>query len=421
MSSAIEPAAGPQMFLGRQPVFDRRMHAVGYELLYRRGEQDSDPGTDGDLRTSQVVLTTFLELGLDNVVGTSLAFINATRTFLLERLALHLPPDRVVVEVLEDVVPDAAVVEAVTELRQRGYLVALDDFLLDSIAEPLVPLADIVKVDVARVSPRDLPNYVARLERKGLRLLAECVETLEQFSACAALGFEYFQGFFLARSSTLRCARRRRPFSQLSALRVLALLERHDVNLDELLEAVSSDPTLSYRLLTVINSAAFGLQRRIESLRQALVMLGLRRVHGWVTMMLLGGLSDRPPELLATALVRARMCEQLASRLGTGREPAHFTTGLLSLLDVMLEMPWQELVPHLPLSAEVLAAIVGHEGMMGALLEVVIHYERCEWDGVQWPGLDAADFQRTYLDAIAWSGRLTASPEARAVARAASS
>ena len=150
-------------------------------------------------------------------------------------------------------------------------------------------------------------------------------------------------------------------------------------------------------------------------------MLGLRRVHGWVTMMLLGGLSDRPPELLATALVRARMCEELASRLGTGREPAHFTTGLLSLLDVMLEMPWQELVPHLPLSAEVLAAIVGHEGMMGALLEVVIHYERGEWDGVQWPGLDAADFQRTYLDAIAWSGRLTASPEARAVARAASS
>lgn len=386
------------------------MHVIGYELLFREGSPGGGPRASGDACTAQVVLNTFLEIGLDSVVGPHTAFINATRSFLLDRMALHLPPARVVIEVLEDVVPDPEVVEAVTELRRRGYLVALDDFLLDSIAMPMVPLADIVKVDLQQVAKVDLPNYSARLARPGLRLLAERVETPDQFAACARLGFEYFQGFFLARPTVVQGTRR--PSHHLSALRLLALLERSDANIDEVLEAISCDPALSYRLLQVINSAAFGLRRPVDSLRQALIMLGLRRVHGWVTLMVLGGLSDRPPELLATALLRARMCELLGEQIDAGRGPAYFTTGLLSLLDVMLETPWSDLVAHLPLSPEVLAATTRCEGGMGELLQAVVHYERCEWDRVRLPSLRTADFRKAYLDAIAWTQRLVAAPEA---------
>jgi EAL and modified HD-GYP domain-containing signal transduction protein len=407
------PPATLPAFVGRQPIFDGRMGLVGYELLFREDESNvAPPCVDGDSWTAQVVLNTFLDIGLDKVVGGHVAFINATRAFLLERLALHLPPHRVVIEVLEHVAPDAEVLEAIHELRGRGYVVALDDFVLGSPAMAMVPLAGIIKVDISQVDQATLRDYPRQLAGRGVRLLAERVETPDQFTACAAMGFEWFQGFFLARPSLVRGVRRRRTPHELSALRLLALLERTDSNLDEVLEALSRDPALSYRLLLVINSAAFGLRRRVESLRQALVMLGLRRVHGWVTLMLLGGLSDRPPELLATALLRARMCELLGERLDPGRGPSYFTTGLLSLLDVMLDAPWAEITPHLPLSAEVLAATTAREGRIGDLLTAVVHYERCEWPRVHAPGLRAADFRQAYLAAIEWTQHLLASPEA---------
>ncbi len=419
MPATFPPVPALPAFVGRQPIFERRLGLVGYELLFR--DEGAPPGerrADGDTCTAQVVLNTFLDIGLDSVVGTHTAFINATRAFLLDRLALHLPPHRVVIEVLEDVVPDDGVMAALEELRGRGYVIALDDFVLDSMASRMVPLAHVIKVDISQVPPDQWPVYVERLSRKGLRLLAERVETHEQFARCAALGFEWFQGFFLARPSIVTGAPRRRRPHQLATLRLLALLERSDSSLDEVVEALSRDPALSYRLLQVINSAAFGLRRRVDSLRQALVMLGLRRVHGWVTLMVLGGLSDRPPELLTTALLRGRMCELLGERLAPGRGPAYFTTGLLSLLDVMLDMSWDDLEGHLPLSPEVLAATRRLEGDMGNVLAAVVHYERCEWHLVQAPGLAVPDFRQAYLSAVEWTHQLLAASEAGSPPRA---
>ena len=418
MPATLRAVQALPAFVGRQPIFDRHLKLVGYELLFREeGVQPGERRADGDTCTAQVVLNTFLDIGLDSVVGAHTAFINATRAFLVERLALHLPPHRVVIEVLEDVVPDDGVMAALEELRDRGYVIAPDDFVLDSMASPMVPLAHVVKVDISQVEPAQWPVYVERLSRPDLRLLAERVETHEQFARCAALGFEWFQGFFLARPSVVRGAARRRPH-QLATLRLLGLLERSDSSLDEVVDALSRDPSLSYRLLQVINSAAFGLRRRVDSLRQALVMLGLRRVHGWVTLMVLGGLSDRPPELLTSALLRGRMCELLGERVHPGRGPAYFTTGLLSLLDVMLGLPWDELEAHLPLSADVLAATRRREGELGQVLDAVVHYERCEWHLVQAPGLAPPDFRQAYLSAVEWTQQLLAASAAATSPRA---
>jgi EAL and modified HD-GYP domain-containing signal transduction protein len=389
-------------FVGRQPIFDRGLRTVGYELLFRMAAHDHavSGGADGATYTAQVVLNTFVELGLENVVGDRLAFVNATRGFLCDALALQLPPSRVVIEVLEDVTPEEDVLAAVTRLREAGYRIALDDFVYRPGLAALVALAHVIKIDLSRLSPEGLADHVRLLRRPGIQLLAERVETRDQFEHCRNVGFDYFQGFFLARPTVLQG--QRRTSNEITALRLLALLEDPQATLDGVEAAISLDPTLSYRLLRVINSAAFALHHRVDSLRQALVLLGLRRVQGWVSLMVLAGLSRKPPALLETALTRARMCEQLGGRLEPARGPSYFTVGLFSVLDAMLDTPLAELVDQLPLSPEVVAALLHGTGPMGHVLGAVLAYERCEWDRLALPDWSSDDLRRTYLATLSW-------------------
>lgn len=388
--------------VGRQPIFDGLQRTFGYELLFRMPSDElrSSGAPDGTSSTAQVVLNTFVEIGLDSVVGDKLAFVNATRAFICDGLAAQLPPDRVVIEVLEDVPPDEEVLSSLARLRAAGYTLALDDFVYAPSFEPLIDLAQIIKVDLSRLPPGDLERYPKLLARPGIRLLAERVETHAEFEHCKSLGFELFQGFFLAKPSIVQGSRR--TSNQVTALRLLALLDDPNASLDEIETALSMDPTLSYRLLRVINSAAFSLRNRVDSLRQALIMLGLRRVQGWVTLMVLAGLSKKPPALLETALTRARMCEQVGSRLQPNRGPSFFTVGLFSTLDAMLDTPLDQLVGELPLSPEVVGALLRREGVMGAVLTSVLAYERCEWDHVALRGIDADALRQAYLDTLQW-------------------
>ena len=388
--------------VGRQPIFDRGQRVHGYELLFRLNREDTRAVgmPDGTSSTAQVVLNAFLEIGLDSVVGDKLAFVNATKDFLCDGLAAQLPPDRAVIEVLEDVPPEEPVLSALKALRHAGYTLALDDFVYRPELEPLIELAHLVKIDISKVGQDEVERHVKLLSRPGLRLLAERVETHDEFERCKALGFDYFQGFFLARPSVVQG--NRRTSNQLSALRLLALLDDPNASLDEVETALSMDPTLSYRLLRVINSAAFSLRNRVDSIRQALILLGLRRVQGWVTLMVLAGLSKKPPALLETALTRARMCEQVGSRLNPTRGPSFFTVGLFSTLEAMLDTPLAQLVGDLPLSADVVAALVRQEGVMGDVLASILAYERCEWEQVHVPGVDADGLRQAYLDTLQW-------------------
>lgn len=400
--SAIElPSTQLPAFVGRQPIFDRKQAVFGYELLFRMDPAAQTARVDGTTSTAQVVLNTFLELGLDTVVGPHRAFVNATRDFLVGGFATHLPSDRIVIEVLEDVPPDADVQFALRELRRAGYMVALDDFVFREELRPLLSLADLVKLDISLLDERGLADHVKLLKQHNLTMLAERVETREEFDRCLQLGFEYFQGFFLARPTIVKG--QRRAGNQFSMLRLLVLLEDPQVAIDQVEEAISLDPTLSYRLLKVINSAAFGLSREVESLRQALVLLGLKRIHNWVTLLVMAGMSKKPPELLATSLTRAKMCELLATQLVADRAPSFFTVGLFSTLDAMLDLPMPEIVASVPLSEDVRSALVDGSGMMGQLLRNVIHYERCEWDQIACHAVSPAQFRAAYLSAIEWS------------------
>ena len=392
------------IFVGRQPIFDRRSEVRAYELLYRSGDQNRAQFRDGDQATAQVILNTFLEIGLEQVVGPRPAFINVTRAFLISGHWRLLPPERVVLEVLEDVGVDDEVVSALTSIRDHGYTLALDDFVLCEARRALIDHADIIKLDVQALGIAGAARHVNELRDRGLELIAEKVETAEELALCRELGFHYFQGYHFCRPQVLE-GRRIDP-SRLTALRLVAALGDPAADLDQLEVLIKSDLSLSYKLLRLINAAAYGLSRRISSVREAVLLLGLRRVKSWASLIVLAGLSDKPRELLTTAMVRARMCERLALRRGEPDPERFFMAGLLSLLDALLDQPLTEILPLLPLAREIGEALLGSTGRIGEILGCVIAYERADWDAVRCGGIDAATIRAEYLESVRFASEL---------------
>ena len=387
------------VFIGRQPIFDRHNQVFAYELLWRGGEDNQAGFTDGDLATTQVMLNALTEIGLDRLVGEQLAFINLTQGFLTGDRPLPEMSERVVLEILEDVEPTAEVIAAVERLAGRGYTIALDDFLYHPRLEPLVERADIVKIDLLALDTSDLAEHVATLRRHPVRLLAEKVENAEQHARCMELGFDYFQGFYYARPNVVEG--RRMPANQMAVLQLLADLRDPGISDSELETLISQDVGLSYRLLRYINSARFGLNREIDSIRQAIALLGRRTLCQIASLLAMAKLGDKPPELLMTALIRAHM----ASALCQARDPdTSYTAGLFSVLDALLDRPMADLLTDLPLSEELAAALRDRSGPLGELLSTVIAYDTADWETVCASPFDAETLSRAYLEAIDRAG-----------------
>jgi c-di-GMP phosphodiesterase len=364
------------VFVGRQPIYDLESVVFGYELLYRSGETVNRADfSDGDLATSQVILNAFVEIGLESLVGDSFAFINFTENFLVQGLAHQLPPGRVVLEILEDVTVNDALLAAVGELAGAGYTIALDDFIYRPDLEPLLQFAHFVKVDVMGVDRKKLAEHTEQLKKFNVRLLAEKIETKDEFEYCKSLGYEFFQGYFFSKPTIVK-GQKIAP-NRLAVLQLLAKLSRADTAVADLEKAVSQDVTLSFKLLKIINSALYALPRKVQSVRQAILLLGRERIRSWVTLLALGESSDKPSELMVTAMVRAKMCERLAVSLGRPKEmDSYFTVGLFSALDAILDAPMEEIAKSLPLEDDLLAALLKREGQMGAVLNCTLAYER---------------------------------------------
>jgi EAL and modified HD-GYP domain-containing signal transduction protein len=392
--------------IGRQPIFDRRMRVSGYELLFRLdASADKASSTDEHQSTPRVIMTSFMEIGLENVVGSSFAFINVDRTFLLSDAVASLPKEQVVLEIIETVPPTSEVLARMQALVDSGYQLALDDFVYRDELEPMLDLARIVKLDISQHEPAALEALAATLCRRGLQLVAERVETNAELRWCLERDFGLFQGFFLERPETLRGGRTP-DGNRLAALRTMALLNDPQATVDQLEEAIGRDVLLSYRLLRLMNSAAHAVARRVDSIRQAIIYLGRDTVRTWVTLLLLSGMNGKPTELLTMGLVRARMCERLAARLRPDHAHSAFTAGLFSVLDAVLDMPMEQLINLLPLTAEVSEALTAHRGPVGHLLSATIAYQRCDWSRVADLGMPSTDLRDCYLEAIRWAGGL---------------
>lgn len=401
-TAAATPAVpARQIFIGRQPIFDRDLQVYGYELLFRDGRVDAAAIVDGDQATAQTLVNGIMDFGLEQLVGDKLAFVNLTRNFLLEQERLPAMQKRLVLEILEDIRPDPEILTALQKLAGRGYIIALDDFNYREELLPLVASARILKLDLPQIGMDALPRHVQRLQPYKLRLLAEKVETHEQFELCKSLGIDYFQGFFLSRPVTL--ARKRLPANKLAVLQILARVQDPNASMGELEKLISTDVSLSYRILRFVNSVQFATSKPIDNVRRAIVMTGLAQIRTWVSLIMLSKLDDKPPELIRIALVRSRLCELFSRRLALAAPETHATAGLFSTLDALLDQPLEEILQSLPLNAEIASALIEGRGRIGEVLQCALACERGDWDAASRLGLEEHILSSTYLEAIAWA------------------
>ena len=391
--------------IGRQPIYGEDIRVFAYELLYR-SEGCSNQATflDGDSATANVLLNTFLEIGLEQVVGRKhKAFINITRSFLLQRLCHTLPANRVVLEILEDIEPDPPVLEAIAELSEQGYIIALDDFVYHESLLPLVELADFIKVDIAEIPRKTLPEHIRILREYPAKLIAEKIETHEDFAFCESLGFDYFQGYFFCKPKLVE--QRRLPSNSIMLLKFLGKVHDQNIDIEKLADVIKNDVSLSYKVLRYVNSAFYGLSKKVDSIAQAACLVGIDRLRTWATMMVLASLQEKPVELLVTALVRAKMCEQLGIALRADAPERFFMTGLFSVLDGFFDREMQEILESLPLSPDINKALLSRAGTLGQALNCILAYEQGRWNEINCDGLDANLVQDAYVAAVQWSSQ----------------
>lgn len=362
-------------YVARQPILDREQRTYAYELLFRSGPEDFFHSDDGDRATLHTIDFSIL-YGTAELTGGLPAFINCTRKVLLQDVITLLPRDRVVVEVLEDVLADEETLAACDRLRRAGYQIALDDYAPTPNTARFVAFADIVKVDFLGTSSAQQAAIATDMRRRGVRLLAEKVESREQFERALKLGYHYFQGYYFCRPQTLSV--QDIAASKLGHLQVLSISSRESYEVGELEKAILHEPSLCYRLLRYLNSAAFGLFP-IRSVRHALSMLGQREIRKWIAIVVAISISSgHPGELIRCALTRARFCEVLAELCGVDSTSA-FMVGILSLMDAILDRPIEIVIAQLPINADCKAALRAREGPFGGLLRLATGCERGDW------------------------------------------
>lgn len=400
-----------EVFVARQPIFDRSLKVFAYELLFRSGLKNRFDGTEADLATSKLISSLYAP-GMNALLGGKCAFINFSAPLLLDRSALILPPETTVVEVLETVAPERPVVDACAELRDRGYRIALDDFVDTAESHPLAHLADFIKVDLRASSPEEQKKVVARYGSAS-HLLAEKVETREEFQQALDMGFTYFQGYFFARPAitSSREARGLKP----NYLRILEEVHRQKLDFGSLTRRITREPALCYKLLRFANSALFARQGSIESVEQALLMIGEAAIRRWVSVVVLMDLtSDKPGEIMVSALVRARFSELLSQRTELeGRSADLFLLGVLSRLDAMLGRPLEELLDGLNPHGDIRGALLQtgtRDPRVATLWRTVLAYEAAGWEEfaslAREMGIVPEVVPAIYSEAAGWADRI---------------
>ena len=403
MTSTAAPNIKESVLVGRQAIFDRQKGVFGYELLYRDGQANSAQVVDGDEATARVMVNTFLEMGIDQITGTSQAFINLTANFFLSQNYEVLPKHNVVLEVLESIEPTPIVIQSLVRARQLGYKIALDDFIVRDSHRGLLEVADFVKVDILALTSEQLLEQIEVLKQYPVRLLAEKVEDQEVYALCYEKGFEYFQGYFFCKPQIMEGVKL--SGNRMAIVLLLAKLQDPDIHIKDLEELVENDLSLSLKLLRFVNSASVGLPRVVNSIGQAVGMVGTERMRQWASLLVLAHTGGKPSELMRIALIRGRMCQGL-SRLQGESASQGFTVGLFSVLDAYFDCEMKQLLADLPLAPEILLALTEGQGCLGKILKCVMSYERGEWDQIENSRFEPHVLRQEYLFSTEWANEV---------------
>jgi len=407
-SPLLEELPYAAALVARQPVFDKTKRVHGYELLFRGSPEAACAlFADDCMATMRVIADAYVCLGPAMARDLKI-MINFSRSGILSQLPYALPPGRTVIEFGECFLPDQTLLTAIEKLKADGYLLCLDGFRETGGCEPLLALADIIKVDVLDQTPGEVADILDLVGKNGPILLAKRVETAGLFDMARAMGFSWFQGFFFQRPELV--PGRKLSSNQQSRLKIFRLIEREDMDVDKLAEIIQADVSISYRLLGLLNSAAFGLPQKVDSIERAIVMLGWQPLRNWLRVVIFTDLAPRGKtrELAFTSVLRGRFMETAAEEHHARVSgPGLFLLGLFSLLDAMLDMPMREVVSSLPIDEELKEALCGERNASADWLELAGCFETADWAlldiFVDLLGLDPARVAACYHEALNWT------------------
>jgi len=398
------------IYVARQPIFDIKKCIFGYELLFRADMANFFPEIQGDSATSKLLSNSFFNIGIEKIAGSNLAFINFTQELLLKQLPLMFSQDRLVVEILEDVQPDKDVIEACQEIALNGYIIVLDDFFYKPSLEPLIEVADIIKIDIKATPLEEVGDLVKKMTERGVDLLAEKVETHDEYNRALEMGFRYFQGFFFSKPEVLKGKEISTP--QMQLLEIMAEVNKEDFEFNRLEKMIVRDASISYKLMRLINSAYFKRAKEISSIRQAIVMIGEVGIRRFLSLISMAGLAgNKPDELIKVSLVRAKFCELLGNHPGSSAETSElFTLGLFSLIDAIMDNSMENLMSQIPLSSNIKEVLISRTGDLSGYLSLVESYEKGDWGEIEETtnimGIDEYDLPRQYMESLSWADSL---------------
>ncbi|WP_042471734.1 EAL and HDOD domain-containing protein [Bacillus ndiopicus] len=404
-----------EVFVGRQPIFNAKKQIVAYELLYRNKDINAFPVIDSDLATIEVLVNSFLLIGTEKVTRGKPVFINFTKNLLESSIADFLKPSEVVIEILEDVPITPNLVKRVYELKTKGFKIALDDFILNEQVkgyDELFRYVDYIKIDFLLSSMAERYKVERKIQEKfpNIKLLAEKVEAHDEFNVAQASGYELFQGYFFEKPQILTGTSI--PPNTIQYLNTLLLLNEREPNVQLIAENIERDLSLTYKLLKMINNTTGQVKSRIQSIKQAIIMIGIPNLRKWIYFV---AMSERQlendeeffEEVIRSSLFRAKVCEMLAKRNNKQNPSEYFLTGMFSLIDTLLRSTLEEIVQRLPLSERVIHTLLGQPTEMTPYLQFSIALSKLEWDKLELlgadVGLDVYEMDELYSEALSWA------------------
>lgn len=410
------------LFIARQPIFTVDEHVFAYELLYRNGETNAFPSVSPDQATIEVLIHSFVIVGVEKIAQGRPCFINFTETLLKEKVVESFPPQHVIIEVLEDVPITPELIDTLRKLKQKGYSIALDDFVLSehtNLYNELFILTTYIKVDFMNSTSAERLAIEQKVKSSfpHIILLAEKVETHEEFERAKSAGYELFQGYFFAKPQLIRSTDM--PLNAVAYFHLIKLLQAEEVDIDSITHLIERDVSLSYYLLKLVNSPALRTRAKIKSIKQAVMMLGFIELTKWLYVLVLREIQDDLPgetqELLESALFRAKACEELAKKTQAGNAAEFFLAGMFSLVDVLLGCGISDVLKQIPLSDQVNETLTGHTTAITPYLELVVGMDIVDWNVIgekaQELGLDAETVKTIYENARLWAGKMNQADE----------
>ena len=412
-TKGVGKMTGSNVFVGRQPILDRNGDIYAYELLYRNSYNNFYPDVDPKKATIGLLVNTFLTIGVKKVSENSLSFINFTGELLAQDIFLSLNPDNVVIEVLENVEITPSLLTRLRSLKGDGFKIALDDFILQPqyrVHRDLFKIVDFIKVDylaTTLIERKEIADFIRK--HPEIVLIAEKIETEEQFTTAKATGYSLFQGYFFAKPEIITGVEI--PSNATLHFQIMERLYQQSPDVNEITELIMHDISLSYKLLRIINTHAFGVPKQIASIKQAIVLIGLRETNRWIQVLAMREIGEgegngRAKALAEYSLTRAKMSELLAKQNGQQNPEQYFLTGMFSLIDVILKRSWDAIFQLIPLSDDVVSTLRGEPTEITPYLELTIAVEQFDWDTIEYLSkkmkISQTELSRITLEAHQW-------------------